>query len=264
MFVDERHQAILDLLAAEGRVNAADLAERFHTTRETIRRDLTALEASRSLRRVHGGAVPFSLRSTAETNLTQRQGHNLAAKSRIARAALDLISDGGSSLVLDAGSTTHQLAVALSEGPLGETAAAEGGLVVATHSLPIAAQLSQVEGLSLEMVGGRLRAITQSAIGHETARRYENLSADVAFVGTNAVTPGFGLSTPDAEEAAVKHAIIEGSKLVVLLADAAKFTDPALNRFARLSEIDVLITDAQPPAALLADLEEADVDLRVV
>ena len=52
-----RYQAITDLLAAEGRVDVVDIANRLGVAQETIRRDLRAMESAGRLQRVHGGAV---------------------------------------------------------------------------------------------------------------------------------------------------------------------------------------------------------------
>ncbi len=52
-----RYQAITDLLAAEGRVDVVDIANRLGVAQETIRRDLRAMESAGKLQRVHGGAV---------------------------------------------------------------------------------------------------------------------------------------------------------------------------------------------------------------
>ena len=58
MYAEERQQEIVRRARAEGRVDVVALAETFGVTAETIRRDLTVLERSGVLRRVHGGAIP--------------------------------------------------------------------------------------------------------------------------------------------------------------------------------------------------------------
>jgi len=44
MFLVERHDAILDILARDGKVRVKDLSDRFHVTEDCIRKDLGALE----------------------------------------------------------------------------------------------------------------------------------------------------------------------------------------------------------------------------
>ena len=52
-----------------------------------------------------------------------------------------------------------------------------------------------------------------------------------------------GASTPDAEEAAVKRAIVSAARRIVLLTDSTKFGVEYLRSFASLADIDVLVTD---------------------
>ena len=55
--------------------------------------------------------------------------------------------------------------------------------------------------------------------------------------------PGYGLTTPNAEEAAVKRALVRAGRQVVVLSDSSKIGEEQLVRFAELSDIDVLVTD---------------------
>ena len=83
----------------------------------------------------------------------------------------------------------------------------------------------------------------------------------MAFVGTNGVSAGFGLSTPDPDEAAVKRAIVRSARRVVVVADADKLGRELLVSFADLADIDVLVTDAAPDDELAAALADADVEV---
>ena len=49
----------------------------------------------------------------------------------------------------------------------------------------------------------------------------------------------------------------------MLLADSAKFGEELLVRFATLDELDVLVTDTEPPAGLAEALAAADSAVRV-
>src|SRR3954465_13136013 len=94
MYAEERQQEILRRTREAGRVDVMTLAEDFGVTMETIRRDLTALERSGTLRRVHGGAIPVE-RLGFEPALAARDAVMTAEKERIAKAALaELPADG--------------------------------------------------------------------------------------------------------------------------------------------------------------------------
>ncbi|GAB3621552.1 MULTISPECIES: DeoR/GlpR family DNA-binding transcription regulator [Glutamicibacter] len=255
MFAEERQQAITELLASAGKVTVADLAQRFEITRETVRRDLDQLEQLGSLRRVHGGAVSTLSSSTREESHLVRSTLHADDKARIARAAFNLIPAADTSILLDAGSSTGLLAELIAQSP------SEHQHLLITHALPIATSISANPELPIEFIGGRIRGLTGAASGSRTVAELDGLSADIAFVGTNAIDPSFGLSTPDPMEADVKRAIVAAAKRVVVLADASKFNERSLVRFAELAEIDTLITTGTPDASLASALADADVEV---
>ncbi|WP_168916951.1 DeoR/GlpR family DNA-binding transcription regulator [Microcella flavibacter] len=274
MYATERQQLVERLLADDGRVSVVDLARRFDVTTETVRRDLDQLETAGLLRRVHGGAVAADRASTIEPSLSDRVQQHGPAKTAIARRALDALGAGfRGSLFLDAGTTTAavaaQLAERLAERTTTGTLAADrldpAGIGLVTHAVVIAAQLApalaDAPGLALTVLGGRVRGLTGAAVGADTVRAIEQLRPDVAVIGTNGVAAGFGLSTPDPDEAAVKTAIVRSARRIVVVADADKLGRELLVGFARLDEIDVLVTDGHPDAALAAALADADVEV---
>ncbi|MFJ5861859.1 DeoR/GlpR family DNA-binding transcription regulator [Pseudarthrobacter sp. NPDC092439] len=271
MFAEERQQKIADLVAGNGRVSVTLLAERFSITTETVRRDLAALESAGTVRRVHGGAVAPDRFSTTEESVTARAIQRPDQKVRIAEAALALVPrNSHASILLDGGTTTEVLAgllarrvaVVPSEGRLPEARPADGAeLVAITHAVPIAAKLSAVPGIALQILGGRVRGLTQVAVGHGTVEAAARIRPDIAFVGTNGVHATFGLSTPDAEEAAVKAAFVHSARRIVVLADSSKLDAETLVQFASLKDLDTLITDSEPGPELAAALDEAGVDV---
>lgn len=259
MFAEERQRRITELATAHGRVAVSDLAERFHVTSETVRRDLAVLESDGALRRVHGGAVPVDNTSTVERSLEERQTEHQEEKLRIAEAALKLIpASRTGSVLLDAGTTTEQLADLLVHW---QPATPGAELLAITNALPIASKLSNGSAVQLQVLGGKVRGLTSAAVGPSTVEQLESLRPDIAFVGANGVHPRFGLSTPDSEEAAVKAAIVRSARRVVALVDSSKLGEEALVRFAGLRDIDTLITNAEPPSDLAAALREAEVEV---
>lgn len=266
MFAEERQQLIVGLITASGRASVTDLAERFSITTETVRRDLAALEAAGSVRRVHGGAVSPDRFSTNEESILVRTDQRQPEKTRIAEAALALIpQDRTGSILIDAGSTTEALAELLAARTAATTALSEPAaeLVVITHSLPVAAKLSGEPGIALHLLGGKVRGITQAAVGQSTVEAARRLRPDIAFIGTNGIHAAFGLSTPDPEEAAVKAAFVQSARRIVVLADASKLDAETLVQFASLKDLDTLITDTKPSQDLADALADAGVEVVV-
>jgi DeoR family fructose operon transcriptional repressor len=258
VYATERQGLIEQLLADAGRVSVVELARRFDVTTETVRRDLDALETAGALRRVHGGAVANDRASTAEPSLGERLERHSSAKGAIGLRAAAALPDGfRGSVYLDAGTTTAAAATAIAD-RLGDDS-----LEVVTHALSLAHDLSAVPGAALTLIGGRVRGLTAASVGADTVRAIESLRPDVAFIGTNGIAAGFGLSTPDPDEAAVKRAIVRSARRVVVVADSEKFHRELLVGFARLEDIDVLVTDAAPDGELATALAEADVEVWV-
>jgi DeoR family fructose operon transcriptional repressor len=267
VFAEERQQLIVGLISVSGRASVTDLAERFSITTETVRRDLAALEASGSVRRVHGGAVSPDRFSTTEESILVRTVQRQPEKIRIAEAALALIPQGrAGSILIDAGSTTEALAELLSARTAATAAATSPSdveLVVITHALPIAAKLSGEPGIAVHLLGGKVRGITQAAVGQSTVEAARRIRPDIAFIGTNGIHAAFGLSTPDPEEAAVKAAFVQSARRIVVLADSSKLDAETLVQFASLKDLDTVITDRKPSQALAAALADAGVEVVV-
>ena len=257
MYATERQQLIEQLITTEGRVVVVDLARRFGVTTETVRRDLDQLEAGGAIRRVHGGAVARTRVSTAETSLADRTERAADAKLAIAQRAAEAVpADFAGSVFLDAGTTTAAIARLLAQRP-----AAAPPIEVVTHSMTIAHLLAGAPSLSLTAIGGRVRGLTAAAVGAETVDAISRLRPDIAFVGTNGVSAGFGLSTPDPDEAAVKRAILAAAGRTIVVADAGKFDAELLVSFGGIDAIDVLVTDAAPTGGLAAALNDADAEV---
>ena len=255
MYAEERQHAIAGLVTERGRVSVAAVAEQFGVTPETVRRDLALLERAGVLRRVHGGAVPAAAALTlAELALGERRDTRTEAKRKIATAALDLLPGMDGSVLLDGGSTTAALADILPP---------DRRLYVATNSVPIAARLTATAGITLHVLGGRVRGITQTAVGDATVRAMADLRVDIAFLGTNGISPGHGFSTPDEAEAATKRAMTGAAQRVIVLADSSKLGREHLVRFAGTDDVDVLVTDGEADPGVVAELETLGIEVLV-
>ncbi|TIT48078.1 MAG: DeoR/GlpR transcriptional regulator, partial [Mesorhizobium sp.] len=156
MLTDQRHQLIRDRLAAEGRVLAGELASRFGVSEDTVRRDLRELAKAGECRRVYGGAVasaPF-----AAATISQRGGHAIEEKARLANAAVALLS-AGQSLFIDGGTTNEAIARAIPR---------DIELTVATNSLGVASVLSDHPLVELIVLGGRYVRDLGTCVGADT------------------------------------------------------------------------------------------------
>ncbi len=246
MYAAERQQRILVEARRAGRVEVASLAESLGVATETVRRDLTALEQRGSLRRVHGGAIPVE-RLELEPTLATRASRLTDVKRRIAARVLDELPTGGT-VLLDSGSTTQAVVQLLPP---------DLDLTVVTNSVAAAAMLSTHPGISLYVLGGRVRGITGAAVGDWATHALDGLVVDVAVLGTNGVSAARGLTTPDQAEALVKAAMVGSARRVVVATDSSKAGDDHLHRFARLEDVDLVVTDTDLADDVAAELRAA-------
>ncbi|NVN49179.1 DeoR/GlpR family DNA-binding transcription regulator [Mycolicibacterium hippocampi] len=252
MYPEERQQAIASLVMERGRASVTELAQAYDVTTETVRRDLAVLDKAGIVRRVHGGAVPVRALHLVEPGVGERDITRPEHKDLIAAAAAEFFPLSGATVLLDAGTTTMRVAAHLPT---------DRPLVVVTNSVPIAARLATVPSVSLQLLGGRVRGLTQAAVGEQTLRVLDTLRVDIAFIGTNAISVRHGLSTPDSEEAAVKRAMVAAANYVVVAADSSKVGREDFVSFAPITSVDTLITDPEISAADSAELSDQGVEV---
>ncbi|MCF2706764.1 DeoR/GlpR transcriptional regulator [Arcanobacterium haemolyticum] len=249
MYAEQRHKEILDALNDVGRVAVSGLAERFGVTAETIRRDLDTLAERNMLVRVHGGAV--AKRTTVvEPDLRSKLHINTGVKQKIARFTADYVAQTPTaSILVDAGSTTGALIPYLPE---------ECAHIV-TNGLAIA-QASIERGFVVEILPGKVRPNTGAAVGAVTVDRLTTLKPDMAIIGCNGFDEA-GFTTPDIEEAEVKRAMARQAAFTIVVTDSTKAGLSQLHVFARLSDIDVVITDAALPQRYATLLENNGIEV---
>ncbi|MFC3625336.1 DeoR/GlpR family DNA-binding transcription regulator [Vogesella amnigena] len=245
MWQEERYQRIRGLLHSLQRVSTERIVAELGVSRETVRRDLVAMEKLGLLKRTHGGAICIG----DEAPIAERAQQNVAAKRAIARAALAELTHG-QTVFVDAGTTTAILA---------EELARFGGLTVITNSFDVALTLrdaadSQLPPNRVVVLGGTLGARAPSTLGADTVAEICRYRADVALISPVGVEAGRGASNYDHQEAAVARAMVDNAARLVLLADSSKLGVGSRVVFCTPQRIDVLITErsAKPLPALEA------------
>jgi DeoR family fructose operon transcriptional repressor len=252
VYAEERQDALAALVLRDGRVSVSEAAERFNVTTETVRRDLAVLDRRGLIRRVHGGAVPAEALTTVEPDVPGRRRVAEAEKSRIGKAAAELLPGTSGSVLIDAGTTTARLAASIPR---------DSRLTVFTNDVSVVKKLNSHRNIELHLLGGRMRPTTRATVGPRTVAALSALRVDVSFLGTNALSLEHGLSTPDPDEAAVKTAMIEAGRRVVVLADSSKLGKESMVRFGTLDRIDALVTDSGIGRDMLEALEARDIDV---
>ena len=231
---DQRRRLILDHARGAGHIEVAELAHRLDVATETVRRDLKVLEEHGLVRRTHGGAYPID-GAGFETDLTQRSGHLVPEKIRIAAAAAQSLGDA-ETLYLHDGLNPPRVAQELVA--LGRT------LTVVTTSLSAAVIMAPTNSLSVILLGGRVRGRTLGTVDHWAINMLSDLVIDLAVLGTNGISRDRGLTTPDPAVSAVKHKVIEVSRRRLLVGVHTKFGINSFCKFADVADFETLVTDS--------------------
>jgi len=234
MFAEERQRSILERLRERGKVTVEELSDEFAVSAPTVRADLAALEARRLLRRTHGGALPAET-SLYEPPYAERAVAFAEEKRRIGRLAAELIRPG-ETVILDAGTTPHEVGRGLAE--LGTQ-----GVTVVTNNLPTAVLLSDAPGIDVIVIGGLIQPRRRAMLGPLAVDFLAPFQADRVFLGVSGVDVAVGLTAVDFDAVQVKRAMIAHAAEVVVVADSSKIGQKAFAHVAPLTDCAVLVCD---------------------
>lgn len=249
--LSERQAEIMTLARQHGRVEVDALATGLAVTPQTIRKDLNELCERGLLDRMHGGA---SLPSGV-VNFAYEARRQLAAEGKrlIGEAAAALIPDN-SSIILNIGTTTEQVALALRR---------HSGLMVVTNNINVANILRGVPDAEVAITGGVVRQSDGGVVGEAAVEFIEQFRVDYAVIGASAIDADGTLLDYDYREVKVSRAIVQTARQTILVVDASKFSRTAPVRIGHLEQIDVLVTDLSPPAPIVEICAQHDVRIIV-
>ncbi|WP_051038590.1 DeoR/GlpR family DNA-binding transcription regulator [Microbacterium sp. B19] len=234
MLAAARKDVLLERLRRDGRLVVKDVAVELGLSEDSIRRDLRELDAAGLAVRVYGGALPAS---PAVADYAVRGEVARESKVRVAQAAVALI-EPGSTVLLDGGTTTLAMVHALPR--------TFDGTVI-THSPTIAAALLHHDA-RVFLIGGEVFKHSAVACGAAAVEAAQRVSADIFFLGVTGVHAEAGLTTGDAEEAAMKRALAARAAETFVLASEEKLG--AASRFGILPLDGV--------SGIIADLDRGD------
>ncbi|MEU1055228.1 DeoR/GlpR family DNA-binding transcription regulator [Streptomyces sp. NPDC005876] len=235
---EERQREIVRIARATGSVDVTALAAGLKVAKETVRRDLRALEDHGLVRRTHGGAYPVES-AGFETTLAFRATSHVPEKRRIAAAAAALLGDA-ETVFVDEGFTPQLIAEALPR---------DRPLTVVTASLPVAGALAGHGDTSVLLLGGRVRPGTLATVDHWTTKMLAGFVIDLAFIGANGISREHGLTTPDPAVSEVKAQAIRAARRTVFAGVHTKFGAVSFCRFGEVGTLEAIVTSTLLPSS---------------
>ena len=239
MLKQERQDKILELLDEEIYTSAEKLAKTLFVSMPTIRRDLAELDAKGLLIRSHGGAKKLNSEHTLMP-ANHRKSISTIEKRRLCKKAASLIPDG-SVIFIDASTTALNIIEYISEHSL---------VTVVTNSIKIALLLSE-KGLKCYTTGGELQTNSYGFAGSYAEEMVMGFNFDIAFFSSHGVNDsGMIVDTTSPSENFLRQAVCRLSEKKIYLATCEKFGRSAPFNLIHLSDVDLVITDKEPPKAV--------------
>jgi DeoR/GlpR family transcriptional regulator of sugar metabolism len=231
----ERRQKLLDLMRKQPGLSVLEFASVLNVSQGTIRNDLNALAEQKLITRVRGGGTltPSLTISNQPGGFSIRTSVNEASKRLIGRETAKLVEDGDA-ILMDASTTVYHMAQFLR---------GHRNLRVVTNGIEVARLMAQNPTNTVMLVGGMLKAGSQSVLGPWSEQFLKDLRTKIAFVSCSGFTPEMGMTEIDVFEAQFRIQAIGASTQVVALIDSSKFGKVDLSTSLRVDQISRLFTD---------------------
>jgi len=242
----ERHDAIVEAVAAARVITSDELVRDLGVSPETVRRDLILLEERGAIRRVHGGAVTVD-RSDEEPSFAERAAIRHDAKRELALVAVGLL-EPGQTVVIEGGTTAVEVARAIPQTFRG---------TIATPSLRVASEVIDRPGVEVLLSGGRVRRGDLACSNAHAKAMFAGIYPDLAFLCSGGVDVQAGITDYFLDEIDVRRTIISQTARSFVLADSSKLGRVAPYHVCDLGAVTGLITEANTSHAVAAAVEEA-------
>ncbi len=256
-----RWNALLEILAEEGRITVEEAAQRLQVSQATIRRDFDQLAQQQMITRTRGGAVANNI--SYDLPLRYKSAKRASEKQRVGRAAATLVSPG-MVVGINGGTTTTEVARALAtRGDLmghGEGTA----LTIVTNALNIANELLVRPHIKIVVAGGVVRPQSYELIGPLATGILRELTLDIVFLGVDAIDVMWGAAAHHEGEAAINSLMAARARRVVVVADNTKLGRHAFARVCPIERVNTLVTDSGADPALVAAFEAAGIRVMCV
>ena len=236
MLPEARRRALLSHLAQVGNDTIVDLAQRYHVSTMTIRRDLQILQEAGYVTMSHGGAIynGDSFQQN-ETHHIERATIYAAEKRAIGKYAAANFVEDDDVLFLDSGTTVRAIIPCLQD---------RRNLTVASNSIrTIDALHRYLPDSSIVCTGGMLSPTAQTFVGPVAERFFEDFFARKAIVSGAGFTIQTGLADSQMLDTAVKKAMSRSAEATIVVIDSSKIGHTAMAQVLQSPQIRTLVTD---------------------
>ena len=254
MFMEERHQRIVDTIQKNGKITVAQITEEYGISDESARRDLRLLEQRGVCKRTHGGAIllqPVSVRPPVDRKFEEMPiFDNYKA---IACRAAQMIGEN-ETIYLTGGSLGYLMIPSLPR---------DRYYTVVVNSVDIGKELRNFDNIDVYLAGGKMRQ-SGSLVDSLAVDFVSRMHFDLCFITGAGLTADFGLSNGTDETAAFQRAVIKNSRRKCLLMPGAKIGVYSFIKVCETGVFDYIITDWDCLEEHIVPLEEKGTAVIVV
>ncbi len=244
-----RQEQMKELIEQRKVITIRQLQEAFpNVSLMTIHRDLDALVSGGSIVKFRGGAK--SVRHAGDPEFNVRMRENNPGKQAIAQKALELIRPHNS-VFLDASTTNLALARAMPD----------INVNIFTTGPTIALELCRLQNPVVTLCCGTVNRKNLAVSGQNTLEMLDKINIDLAFIGVSGCSVEDGFTCGTEGDMLVKRMVIRKARRSVLACTRDKLNCLMPYTFARLEDVDYLISDEPMPEALVKAAEAAGVIL---
>jgi DeoR/GlpR family transcriptional regulator of sugar metabolism len=255
MFIEERHQAILDIISKNSRISIGEIQEKFDVSLDSARRDLRILEEKGLLKRTHGGAIPARQIAFGKPpkitckDISEVKENYLA----IAKKAVSMIKENDVVFIIQA--TVGYF--------MAQNLPTDFHIRVVTNSIVIAEELRKKDNISVILLGGEMddKGTCYDAFAVDMVKR---LRFDKSFITAACISPQFGLSIQKSQAINFWNAVIDSSKETIGLFPTEKIGFESIVSICPANRLDVLITDWDAAEEDLKAFDEQGISIAIV
>lgn len=232
---EARQQTIIDLLIQHHSLTTDVLSTQLNVSKETIRRDLSELQAQGKVLRNRGRAkyIHRENQDSGDPFHIRLKSH-FTHKADIAREALEWI-EAGMVIALDASSTCWYLARQLPD----------IDIQVFTNSHPICLELGKREQIQLISSGGKLERKYGCYVNPSLISQLKVLDIDLFIFSCEGIDSHGGLWDSNRVNAGFKSLLLKRASQSLLLIDKSKFNRSGEARIGHLDEVTHIVSDTQ-------------------
>lgn len=254
MFMEERHQEILDTIKANGKITVAEITGKYGISDESARRDLRMLEQKGVCKRTHGGAIlmgQVSVRPPVDRNFDNMP--ILDNYREISRVAAGKIRENDT-VYLTNGSFGHIMVSFLPR---------DIHFTIVVNSVDIGRDLRSFDNIDVYIAGGKMRQ-SGSLVDSLANEFVSRLHFDLCFITGAGLTAEFGLSNGTDETASFQRTIMKNSRNRCLIIPSSKIGVDSFIKVCDADAFDSIITDWDCAEDQIAAFEEKSIRITIV